>query len=205
MLFVFDQRNLKRTKYNTAITYKSSPSFLYILYSVHMVYQFSLTLFIDFFVQFFFKRQEWGGVWNSVIRHQGLCQWVHKGLFISTGQQLLLLICAGQRVAAVVSSHIQSGINWVGEVSGLEGRKMIHHIMFKTPKFSIMNIQCCAKVFSRSNFFIFCKTNVEQMLDLLCKHTWKCSITSFILQHTLNSLRQASSSCRTFKARFHTH
>lgn len=50
MLFVFDQRNLKRTKYNTAITYKSSPSFLYILYSVHMVYQFSLTLFIDFFL-----------------------------------------------------------------------------------------------------------------------------------------------------------
>lgn len=28
MLFVFDQKeNLKRTKYNTAITYKSSPSF----------------------------------------------------------------------------------------------------------------------------------------------------------------------------------
>lgn len=50
MLLIFDQRNLKRTKYNTAITYKSSPSFLYILYSVHTFYQFSLTFFIDFFV-----------------------------------------------------------------------------------------------------------------------------------------------------------
>lgn len=55
MLFIFDQRNLKRTKYNTAITYKSSPSFLYILYSVHTFCQFSLTLFIDFFVSFCFS------------------------------------------------------------------------------------------------------------------------------------------------------
>lgn len=54
MLFIFDQRNLKRTKYNTAITYKSSPSFLYILYSVHTFYQFSLKLFKDFFLHFFF-------------------------------------------------------------------------------------------------------------------------------------------------------
>lgn len=78
MLFIFDQRNLKRTKYNTAITYKSSPSFLYILYSVHTFYQFSLVLFEDFFFRFsfFFKRQEEGlcleycdsGLWTVYAR-----------------------------------------------------------------------------------------------------------------------------------------
>lgn len=73
MLLIFDQRNLKRTKYNTAITYKSSPSFLYILYSVHTFFFlaiFSHLLSIFCFV-FLFKRQEEGCVWNSVIQANG--------------------------------------------------------------------------------------------------------------------------------------
>lgn len=54
MLFIFDQRNLKRTKYNTAITYKSSPSFLYILYSVHTFLSIFSHTFKDFFSFIFF-------------------------------------------------------------------------------------------------------------------------------------------------------
>lgn len=64
MLFIFDQRNLKRTKYNTAITYKSSPSFLYILYSVHTFYQFSFTLFVKFFLFHFSLKGKTMGVFG---------------------------------------------------------------------------------------------------------------------------------------------
>ena len=47
-------------------------------------------------------------------------------VLVALGEKLLLFIRAGQRVAAVVSSHVQSGIYWVCEVSGLEGVKKIH-------------------------------------------------------------------------------
>lgn len=55
MLFIFDQRNLKRTKYNTAITYKSSPSFLYILYSVHTFLSILSHTFYHFLFSFSLK------------------------------------------------------------------------------------------------------------------------------------------------------
>lgn len=129
MLLIFDQRNLKRTKYNTAITYKSSPSFLYILYSVHTFYQFSHTLFIDFFsvcFVFLLKGKKKGVFGLARSRPMdSLCQGVHKGLLVATRQQLLFLICAGQGVATVVCSHVQSGIHWVSEVGGLQREKNI--------------------------------------------------------------------------------
>lgn len=81
MLLISDQNDLKRTKYNTAITYKSSPSFLYILYSVHTFFVSNLLshddffLFISlflFFLFFFFTRQEEGvRLKNDLIRTCG--------------------------------------------------------------------------------------------------------------------------------------
>lgn len=47
-----------------------------------------------------------------------LCQWVAHVL-VSCRQQLFLLVCAGQRVAAVVGAHVECGVHWVGEVCGL--------------------------------------------------------------------------------------
>lgn len=38
---------------------------------------------------------------------------------VALGQQLLLLVGAGQRVAAVVGAHVQGGVHRVGEVGGL--------------------------------------------------------------------------------------
>lgn len=52
MLFIFDQRNLKRTKYNTAITYKSSPSFC----TFYTVFTLFLSIFSHTFLFFFVFR-----------------------------------------------------------------------------------------------------------------------------------------------------
>lgn len=38
---------------------------------------------------------------------------------VALGEKLLLFICAGQRVAAVVGAHVQRGVHRVGEVGGL--------------------------------------------------------------------------------------
>jgi len=138
MLFIFfDQRNLKRTKYNTAITYKSSPSFLYILYSVHTFFlsicsqllfflslSRSLSLSLSLFLSFV-KRQNrgvFGTEWPpGAPGETSLCQRVDQGLLVPPGEQLLLLVRAGQGVAAVVGPHVQSGVYRVGEVGGLQG------------------------------------------------------------------------------------
>lgn len=64
MLFIFDQRNLKRTKYNTAITYKSSPSFCTFYTVFTLFYQFSLTLFYFFFVFRFSSKGKNRGVFG---------------------------------------------------------------------------------------------------------------------------------------------
>lgn len=40
-------------------------------------------------------------------------------VLVALGEELLLLVRAGQRVAAVVGAHVQGGIHWVGEVGGL--------------------------------------------------------------------------------------
>lgn len=72
MLLISDQNDLKRTKYNTAITYKSSPSFLYILYSVHTFFfckQFALTWWFFLFISLFFsflQGKKRGCVWKII-------------------------------------------------------------------------------------------------------------------------------------------
>lgn len=123
-MFFFNQRNLLRTKYNTAITYKSSPSFLYIFafYSVHTLAIHHAFFIVDFLLLFSFssKRQEVGSILEYSDPAVSLGQRVYEGLFVSTWQQLLLLVCARQRVATVVSSHVQSGVDGVCEVGGLE-------------------------------------------------------------------------------------
>lgn len=130
MLLISDQNDLKRTKYNTAITYKSSPSFLYILYSVHTFFVSNLLSHDDFFVHFFlfsflykarrrgvFEKNHW--IRNLLLLRQRVHQW----LFIATRQQLFLLVGARQRIAAVVGSHVESGVHWVCEISWLETDK----------------------------------------------------------------------------------
>lgn len=129
MLLISDQNDLKRTKYNTAITYKSSPSFLYILYSVHTFFckQFALTWWFFFFISLFFLfyKARRGGAFekwfNPDLRLLG--QRVHEGLLVPAWEQLFLLVRAGQRIAAVVGSHVESGVHWVCEVSWLETDK----------------------------------------------------------------------------------
>ena len=64
MLLIFDQRNLKRTKYNTAITYKSSPSFLYILYSVHTFLSIFSHSFLSIFLFHFSLKGKKRGVFG---------------------------------------------------------------------------------------------------------------------------------------------
>lgn len=51
-----------------------------------------------------------------------LCQRVTHVL-VALGEKLLLFIRAGQRVAAVVCTHVQGGIHWVGEVGGLRSKE----------------------------------------------------------------------------------
>lgn len=43
-------------------------------------------------------------------------------VLVALGEQLLLLVRAGQRVVAVVGSHVQGGVHRVGEVGGLRRR-----------------------------------------------------------------------------------
>lgn len=130
MLLISDQNDLKRTKYNTAITYKSSPSFLYILYSVHTFFFVSNLLSRDdffclFLFFFLFYKARRGGAFEKSSNPDLLLlrQRVHEGLFVATRQQLFLLIGAGQRIAAVVGSHVESGVHWVCEIRGLETDK----------------------------------------------------------------------------------
>lgn len=39
---------------------------------------------------------------------------------VALREKLLLFICAGQRVAAVVGAHVERGVHRVGEVGGLQ-------------------------------------------------------------------------------------
>lgn len=128
MLLISDQNDPIRTNYNTAITYKSSPSFLYILYSVHTFFckQFALTwifVVVDFSpIFFFFLQGKKRGAFEKSLNPDLLllCQRVHEGLFVAARQQLFLLVGAGQRIAAVVSSHVEGGVHWVCEIGRLE-------------------------------------------------------------------------------------
>lgn len=43
-------------------------------------------------------------------------------VLVGLGEQLLLFVGAGQRVAAVVGAHVECGVHRVGEVSGLRGK-----------------------------------------------------------------------------------
>lgn len=53
---------------------------------------------------------------------RGLCQGVAHVL-VDLGEELLLFISARQRIAAVVGTHVQGGIHWVGEVGGLRSEE----------------------------------------------------------------------------------
>lgn len=57
---------------------------------------------------------------------RALCQRVAHVL-IALGEKLLLFVSAGQRVAAVVRAHVEGGIHWVGEVSGLQREGKLYH------------------------------------------------------------------------------
>lgn len=62
------------------------------------------------------------GLGRAVSAEFNSCQALRQRVahvLIALGQKLLLFICAGQRVAAVVGAHVQGGIHWVGEVGGL--------------------------------------------------------------------------------------
>lgn len=43
-------------------------------------------------------------------------------VLVGLGEELLLFVGAGQRVAAVVGAHVEGGVHRVGEVSGLRGK-----------------------------------------------------------------------------------
>lgn len=102
---LWPEESSKELNYNTAITYKSSPSFLYILYSVHTFF-FHTFYWFFLIVLFFFKRAERRVGLKTKYSGLFLSERVNKPLLVSSWQQLLLLICAGQRVATVVSSHV---------------------------------------------------------------------------------------------------
>lgn len=54
------------------------------------------------------------------------CRGLRQGVahvLVDLGEELLLLISAGQRVAAVVGTHVQGGIDWVCEVGGLRSEE----------------------------------------------------------------------------------
>lgn len=44
-------------------------------------------------------------------------------VLVGLGQELLLLVGAGERVAAVVGAHVERGVHRVGEVRGLRGQR----------------------------------------------------------------------------------
>lgn len=44
-------------------------------------------------------------------------------VLVALGEKLLLFVRAGQRVVAVVGSHVQGGVHRVGEVGGLRGQR----------------------------------------------------------------------------------
>ena len=58
------------------------------------------------------------GARQSAVLRQRVTQVV-----VALGEQLLLLVGAGQRGAAGLGSHVQGGVHWVGEVSGLQDRE----------------------------------------------------------------------------------
>lgn len=61
-----------------------------------------------------------GAVSEKFESHAALRQRVAHVL-IGLGEELLLFVGAGERVAAVVGAHVERGVHWVGEVSGLRG------------------------------------------------------------------------------------
>lgn len=44
-------------------------------------------------------------------------------VLVALGEKLLLFVRAGQRVVAVVGSHVQGGVHRVGEVGGLRRQR----------------------------------------------------------------------------------
>lgn len=52
---------------------------------------------------------------------RALCQRVPYLVLRAPAQQFSLLICAGQGVAAAVTTHVERGVYRVGEVGGLQG------------------------------------------------------------------------------------
>lgn len=61
-----------------------------------------------------------GAVWEKFESRAALRQRVAHVL-VGLGEELLLFVGAGERVAAVVGAHVERGVHRVGEVSGLWG------------------------------------------------------------------------------------
>lgn len=62
------------------------------------------------------------GLGRAMLAEFNPCQALRQRVthvLVALGEKLLLFICAGQRVAAVVGAHVKGGIHWVGEVGGL--------------------------------------------------------------------------------------
>lgn len=51
-------------------------------------------------------------------------------VLVGLGEELLLFIGAGERVAAVVGAHVECGVHRVGEVSGLQGKSRYFNQLF---------------------------------------------------------------------------
>lgn len=51
-------------------------------------------------------------------------------VLVGLGEELLLFVGAGERVAAVVGAHVERGVHRVGEVSGLWGHKSLSEIIW---------------------------------------------------------------------------
>lgn len=59
------------------------------------------------------EKFEWRGALRQRVAH----------VLVGLGEELLLFVGAGERVAAVVGAHVERGVHWVGEVGGLRGQK----------------------------------------------------------------------------------
>lgn len=54
-------------------------------------------------------------------------------VLVGLGEELLLFVGAGERVAAVVGAHVERGVHRVGEVSGLQGTNHYQKPLFNWP------------------------------------------------------------------------
>lgn len=78
-------------------------------------------------------------------------------VLVGLGEQLLLLVRAGQRVAAVVGAHVEGGVHRVGEVSGLWGKSPSFVTIRSIPIFLIRLSVCFCNVLPHSKPVLPCR------------------------------------------------